>query len=250
MREDFIEIPVISRKLPFAIHMAGTSYCDKTYRISRPNSAVFCMEYILSGKGVLKTQGKTFYPQKGDTYMCLPRDTHEYYSGPDDPWVKIQFNATGPLIDHLVDMYNLRNHTVFHCNSEKFIRNIHSVLSDKSLPPKQISEHTSILFHQLIQFLSNNIEDMNTYSVEATTLKNYIDSRICTNISIEELSALINKNGSTQAVELKQGIPQNQQFCGKEEGQQKLDYGSRKARFCRGFWGRGETTKYMKMTAL
>lgn len=194
MREEFIDIPKMSSKLPFFIHFAGISYCDKSYHIYRPNSPTSCFEYILSGKGTLKTQGKTYYPQKGDTYVCYPGDTQEYYSDPDDPWVKIWFNGRGSLINSLAESYGIRNHSVFHCSGEKYIRNIHSVLQNKELSPLQMSQETSIILHQLIQFLSNNIDNARSHSDEAIVLRNYIDTHLCTNITIDELCRLIHKS--------------------------------------------------------
>lgn len=196
MHEEFINIPVMSSKLPFSIYLAGTSYCDKNYRVYRPNSPTSCFEYILSGKGTLKTQGKTFYPQKGDSYVCFPGDTHEYFSDPDDPWVKIWFNGSGPLVNTLAEVYGIRNQTIFHCSTEKYIRTIHAILRDKNLSPQQMSQKASITFHQLIQYLSNSMDNTQPHCDEAIILKNYIDNHLCTNITIDELCQLIHKSPS------------------------------------------------------
>lgn len=201
MKEDYIDIPLIDSKSPFSVYFAGFSYCDKSYRIYRPNSQVACVEYILSGKGTLITQGKIFYPKKGDTYICYPDDTHEYYSDADEPWIKIWFNAKGPLINQLAEAYGIRNRSVFSCNSEDYIKNIHSILQNKFLTPQQMSEKTAIIFHRLVQFLSSNTDSKQPYTDEAIILKNYIDNHLCSSISINKLCSLIYKS-PTQTIRI------------------------------------------------
>ena len=196
MREEFIDQPAFDDALPFSIEIAGISYCDGSYRISRNKSTVACIEYILSGCGTVKTGGKTFHPASGDTYMLVPGSNHEYYSDADDPWVKIWFNAHGRLIDELIECYNLENSTVFHCNTKPFIEKIHKTLGNKSLTPSEIADETALIFHALLQTLAKHKEQSLSVSDDAVLLKNYIDSHLYSQINIDLLANLIYKSPS------------------------------------------------------
>ncbi len=194
MREEFINQPAFDSDLPFSIELAGISYCDGTYEISRKNSNIACMEYIISGCGTIETNGQVFYPSKGDSYFLIPGRGHRYYSDPADPWVKIWFNASGKLIDSLIEHYRLENQTVFHCDSSPYIREMHRLLENKALTPGEIADKTALCFHSLLQFLAANKDEPNSASPEAMQLKNYIDANLYSNITIDELSRLIYKS--------------------------------------------------------
>lgn len=196
MIEEFVNQPSFDSDLPFSVSLAGISYCDGTYKIFRKNSDVVCIEYIISGCGTVEADGKAFYPREGDTYMLIPGTDHEYYADASDPWVKIWFNASGKLIDSLIELYRLEASTIFHCNSKPYIEEIHSILADKTLTPAEIADKTALCFHSLLQFLAANKEDANVPSAEALQLKNHIDANLYSNITIGELSRLIYKSPS------------------------------------------------------
>ena len=196
MREEFVTQPAFDDSLPFSIELAGISYCDESYYISRKNSNVVCIEYILSGCGTVKVNGKTFHPAAGDTYMLIPGSNHEYFSDEDDPWVKIWFNAQGKLIDELIEAYNLAGSTVFHCNTKPFIEKIHKALENKTHTPAEIADETALHFHALLQFLAKHKENESSVSDDAVILKNYIDSHLYSQITIENLANLIYKSPS------------------------------------------------------
>lgn len=195
MKETFVTQPIFDPHLPFSIDLAGISYCDGSYKINRKKSDVLCIEYIISGCGTIKTRGKTFYAQQGDSFLLIPGEDHLYYSDKDEPWEKIWINATGSLIDSLIDSYELRDVTVFHCNSMPYIKKIHEMLSSQNYSIKEIADKTALYFHELVQYLSmNKPENKDRISSEALSVKNYIDKNIDININIETLSRLIYKS--------------------------------------------------------
>lgn len=194
MREEFIDISAAQSDMPFKIKLAGISYCDGTYRIYRPKSPVFCIEYIMEGWGTVKTGDGVFYPHKGDTYMLMRGDSHEYYSDADEPWTKIWFNAEGSLTDELVNAYKLRGRTVFHCDTYSYFKRIHKILSDKSIHSDDMQNKCGLVFHEILQCLKRNVSGTANISHDAEILKNYIDSNITSNIGIDELSAQIYKS--------------------------------------------------------
>ena len=192
MKEIFVPCPIFDKSEAIIVHLAGISYCDKDYRIFRPNSSVACFEYVISGSGTI-VKDKLLYPQEGDTYFLLEGDNHEYFSSEDWPWTKIWVNVSGPLVDSLINAYSLYNQNVFHCNTEKYFKEIHKLLISTEYTSKEIAAKISILFHKLIQTIAANKDTNSNISADAAVIKNYIDKNIYKQITIEDLSKLIYK---------------------------------------------------------
>ena len=92
----------------------GITHADPQYHISRLEGVTFYVfEYIISGRGTLRVEDQVFYPQAGDVYIMHPDVAIEYWSDPNDPWVKIWFNIYGELPQKLIEMYNLSNCVLF-----------------------------------------------------------------------------------------------------------------------------------------
>lgn len=90
-------------------HMCGTTYPNKNYAINRPISHLGCIEYIVSGKGHVTVNGKSFSPTAGDTYFLPPGVSHYYHSDKNDPWEKIWINLSGELVETLAKLYRIHD---------------------------------------------------------------------------------------------------------------------------------------------
>jgi len=195
MYEKFINSPHFDEGLPFAIKLAGISYCDGSYCIHREKSDILVLEYVISGCGTVKAGTRVYYPKAGDTYMLLPGESHEYSSSDNDPWVKIWFNASGSVIDALVDAYSLRGITLFRCDTSQLISKIHSLLSSPTLTIDEIAARTATVYHQIIQELSATVKP-SLIKNEASMLKEYIDRNISGNVRLDELAGMISRSSA------------------------------------------------------
>ena len=134
MHEDLITFVQNEKQNPFDILLCGISYCDETYVINRKNSRLWCMEYIIDGKGFVSVDDVSFIAEKGDIYILPAERNQYYYSDAENPWTKIWFNITGELIEKIIESYNLNN--VFHIKGldlcylfEEFLENSKNALS-------------------------------------------------------------------------------------------------------------------------
>ena len=59
------------------------------------NHMTFCLHYILSGQGFLKTKKKAFCLKAGDFFYLIPHEEMEYGHDPADPWNYAWINFTG-----------------------------------------------------------------------------------------------------------------------------------------------------------
>ncbi len=193
MEEIFVPCPVFDKTEPVIVHLAGISYCDGSYKIKRTNASFACFEYVMSGVGTI-IKDTPVYPEKGDTYFLPAGESHEYFSSSDDPWTKIWINVSGPLVTSLIDAYSLHSQSVFHCNTEKYFREIHKILTIKEYSSQEIASQIAIIFHKLIQAIAHHKDNEQSLSADAVTVKNYIDKNIYRQITIDELSKLIYKS--------------------------------------------------------
>lgn len=190
--EDVVFICQNSPDMPFYCHLCGISYCDGEYLISRENADIYCIEYIISGTGTVKTKGKTFYPKKGDVYMLMKGEDHLYYSDKKDPWTKIWFNISGVLADKLIRIYNPAGETLIE-NTQVYddFAEFVEIAKDKSLAPEEIMNKCSLVFHRILIKLQR-IKP----KTEGERVRDYIDAHICDPIKNEELAAVIYRSCS------------------------------------------------------
>ena len=186
MKEEII-YPNHGLGLPFEIVITGTSYCDGSYYIKRSCSEVMTVEYIVSGSGKVKCNGKTFYPKAGDMYVLPIGSQHEYRSYSDEPWVKIWFNAKGELCEHILDMYKIGMKFFYEsCDGGGYIKKIHKICSDCSFSDTKKQNKSALCAIELFQFLA--AEKTMNEKKECEIIKEYIDAHISEGIGIADMA--------------------------------------------------------------
>ena len=180
----------------FNLEMAGISYCDGSYRISRKKSRIYVFEYIIKGKGFLKINSREFEPEAGDVYIAHYGSDHVYSSNTENPWTKIWFNVRGSLVKNLMETYGLNN--VYHiknCNIENiFCRGLEKIRED--LPAAHYN--ASLTVHEIIMNIFSVIRKRKEkmISPEALKLKNYLDANVSGTVTLENMGKLISKSPS------------------------------------------------------
>lgn len=189
MKEEFIPFAPKFGGVPFCITLAGTSFCDGSYKISRPKSSCLCMEYVVSGSGTVFCGKDKYHPEAGDIYLLPPGKDHLYFSDAKDPWQKLWFNAEGSLIGGLLLSYNPSNAVLYkNCGGKEFFEQIHEIGKDMSISASEKHSAAAVVFHRLMQFLYNQSQNKKSISAEAEMLKNYIDSHITESLSLKMLA--------------------------------------------------------------
>lgn len=183
--------------LPFYIKIAGLSYCDGTYHILRPRSPQCTVEYILDGTGTVRHGGKLYHPEKGDVYLLGCEEDHDYESDEEHPWKKIWFNASGPLVNTLIEQYGLRDRVVIDgTGTLPFFEKIVN-LCREGKTESEINTRAAVICHELFQVLNRNVRTTpRSENGDAILLKNYLDVHASEAVSAETLAALIFKSKS------------------------------------------------------
>ncbi len=190
--EDITLISASSPSMPFYCRLCGISYCDGEYLISRKKSNIYCVEYIISGTGTVKTKGKTYYPKKGDVYILMKDADHLYYSDKQDPWTKIWFNISGVLADKLMNIYNSAGETLFeNTDVYEYFAEFIETAKNRSLTAEEIMSECSLVFHKILIKLQK-IKP----KTESEIIRDYIDTHICEPLTIETLAKVIYRSRS------------------------------------------------------
>ena len=193
INETFFSGLIIPQNAPLNVHLAGITHKDPKYGIYRAEkNKCYILEYIISGKGHLYYGDRYFTPQTGDVYFLQPNVEHKYNSDPNDPWEKIWFNLSGPLISSLCEIYNLNGLVYFpECNIKNEFFKAAALLNGNNN-----YYEFCVQIHRIITSLhtwrSKNI-DLNKTD-DGSKLKKYIDTHWRSNITLEILAKQIRRS--------------------------------------------------------
>ena len=98
LNETVFQLPQASFSNPLHLYAAGITHPDRHYRIRRECSDITVLEYIVSGTGHLCVEDRSYTVHAGDVYLLHPFTSHDYHADWKDPWEKIWFNLSGPLL--------------------------------------------------------------------------------------------------------------------------------------------------------
>ncbi len=196
----FSKNPTLSPNGLYVI-LAGETFPCADYRIFRTERSgifwggVYVIEYIISGRGFIESDGAVYEVSAGDTVFMNARKKIEYYSDPKCPYDKIWINFTGPFVRGIVEGIGLdRSVYITKFNAENSMLSIHKYLS------KVNNDNMAYTFDKIAVELCgiflkiNNIEKskeklLDTLKLStAEKIKNYIDSIVIPNVNLDDLS--------------------------------------------------------------
>ena len=190
MREDIRFFTFTGSDAPFSVDMAGISYCDGTYMISRECSEIYVFEYILKGKGTVVVDSVEYTAREGDVYILRKGTSHRYFSDAEDPWIKVFFNVRGDLVGSLLSAYGI-NEVVLEGRKLKDMFMAVYDFTHSDLGLNDITERCTMMLHRILYNIYADKQKKPMNSDEALRLKLYIDSHMSENITVEALSAMI-----------------------------------------------------------
>lgn len=207
MREEFAYFwPYENMKLlkqeeirPFNVQLVGRSFCDGSYSIFRPNSPIWIIEYIHSGKGYLDEDGRKFTAEKGDIYILHKNTTHTYSSDSLDPWIKTFICVYGDVADGLFKNYGLDTvNLIKGFNSDKLFNDLYDEI--KSAGTKTEIEDCCLMHcGKIMQKISRFIPRSKINLSIAYKLKNYIDNIADFSAENSSFRAIVEKMNYTES---------------------------------------------------
>ncbi len=182
-----------NKDLPLQIENIGVTTPNQNFGLSRNNSELFIIEYIISGKEHLKVENKDFLLTAGDTCIIEPNTNHSYHSDPKDPVEKKWINFTSPLFHSVYKELGLSGKYLFKdFNSSTYFEEL-LILAEKSKYSEDICFDAAVILFKLIFEIKKSIfeEQKALPSNTAKKVKNYIDSCVFKTLSLDELSKTI-----------------------------------------------------------
>ena len=176
----------------FAI--CGITFPDKSYRISRPNSHISCIEYIEQGGGVVNIGNKHFYASEGDSYFLEEGNDQLYYSDKSRPWKKYFINFSGRLAESLSDGYGISGISHFQG------LNIKNELMRAIELGKRNSEDSTgeliIILNEIMYKMREHSSGKGGVRTIEEEMKDFLDTKVTSKFKIEELCRYISRSES------------------------------------------------------
>jgi AraC-like DNA-binding protein len=184
---------VFPRPERFRIQMAGITYPDRSYHIVRENSDIYCMEFVIEGKGDVTCGEKHVVPVGGDTYILPPHAAHDYRSSITDPYKKIWVNMSGLLCDALYREYHLGESILFkQVPLYPLFERLLELCEHSSDPQAQdIERKASLIIHDIFAQLAQRHLDEHLSSSQnryAGIIKDMLDRKVEDNINLGVVS--------------------------------------------------------------
>ncbi len=194
--EAFFPFPFPQKESPLQLYSAGITYKSASYRIMRdkPDAGLYVLECVIRGKGHLYYGDQYYTVTEGDVYFLQPHVPHHYHSDPDDPWEKLWFNLTGPLMDALCDAYRLRGCVYYpQCYMEKEFRKGMDILRDlKEETQDAFTLHIHHILHMLHEW--KKVHPEQERSPEGLLLRDYLVRHWHEEVSLGVLAEQIRKS--------------------------------------------------------
>lgn len=177
----------IDNQMPFYVELAGITYPDSTYHITRTNSQVSVIEYIIDGAGYVVLDNQPQKVQKDMVYFLQKGENHNYYSDPKVPFTKIFLNVKGSLCEHLALVYGVSKQHFFSGEGLKpsFLKILDIIKSGKQ--EGEMQAELQGVFVEILSKLCTSVAETQK-SQEAITLKNYLDANLGRQVLAKELA--------------------------------------------------------------
>ncbi len=193
MREEIITFPPPPPSSPIQVSIAGTSWCDGSYRIARKNHNIYVFEYVISGEGYYRLEDEMMHPAAGDVYIVPPYSDHEYGSSARNPWTKLWFNVHGELVANLLKSYRLTGIPLFkNCPvQETFEKGLACLRKHRGDP----WDHLPLVMLEVIMAIHKQSQIADPTSPDGRTIRAMLEAHINKpTLSLAELSAAIKKS--------------------------------------------------------
>lgn len=154
----------------------------------RLQSPVSCVQYVVSGSGVIVTDTDVYPVQTGDTFLLPEGDTQIYYSNVDNRFERIWLNFKGTLATDLLQTYGIANVRVFRQTDTKDLLLDLQNCCKNNTDPQAYKDETAVLFLKLVQFLAKHKQEEPTKDEQTDEIRIYIDRHVDEKLSLEDIA--------------------------------------------------------------
>lgn len=186
--------------------LSGITYPDSKYKMFRRNAPCYSFEYVYEGEGELQENNEIHKVSAGDFFILHPNCYHHYHANPKNPWKKIFLMIDGDttLPSVMLKQYNIYDITYFPqlCNPLE-LETIFELLKSNNA---NISQKFETLLCSLIIELAHLSKTTFSEISAINVAKNFIDKKINTKLTLEEIAAYTNVSVSFLCREFKKAF--------------------------------------------
>lgn len=195
MYEDVKIMPFKSGHIPVAVPSIGKTFADASYRIEKANEDNYAFEFIIRGKGHIRTPNGLKTLSAGDLFISRPSVPRLYYADKKDPFVKIWFIVIGKLAESILESHALFE-TVYHApDCLPIFETLFSVAKSGESYENicRLTATTIMKIADTVHFTNPASSNAPTYLSEAKT---YMDMHYTERLTMEEVSELVHVSPS------------------------------------------------------
>ena len=174
---------------PLIISEYGRTYTGTPCYQLRMESPVSCVQYVVSGSGVIICDDNIYTVAAGDTFMLPEGSNQIYYSNTDNNFERVWLNFKGELSRELMRIYSLDGRYVFKNTDTSVLLNETVDLLNGAKDIQVYKNICAIQLLKIIQLLHENIDnDAKVSSESIEQIRLYIDCHITENLSLSDIS--------------------------------------------------------------
>mgnify|MGYP005867453679 CR=1 FL=1 len=177
-----------SEIVPIFVQAIGITNPTADYSIFRPRGDIHVLEYVVSGKGYICADQKTYTVTSGDVYFLKNNTAHQYFADKSDPFKKIWINFTGEVFDILAEKLKIDSVYIAHlpeCKQE--FEKLYSISEFSENNEDICYEASRIVFNIFLQFflLENSKQKKNSF---AEQIRNELDAAVYSSSNITDIA--------------------------------------------------------------
>jgi AraC-like DNA-binding protein len=180
---------------PMYVSIVGYGRGDSYYYARERGADSLAFEYVVEGNMEATIDSLSYHLGPGDVYLLQPLASFEVRDC-GNKWHKLWFVVEGQLMESLLSAYGLSNvHHVAQCPTRPtFERMLESAASSDGDKDTIQDRLVSVFYEALLQISAIVTKRGVAIPDEVLRVKNYLDSRIESQVSLLELCELVNKS--------------------------------------------------------
>lgn len=180
-----------AKKAFYYVQETGYIKIISAHKTSRKELSSYLFVYVVSGKGTLEYEEKTYQVSAGQCFYIDCMKIHRYFSSSEDPWEIYWVHFNGSSAKDYYELFEKKDCTVFYPADRV---KVEAYLSNLTEINKEESYHTEVKSSQIIlslvtQALLVGRQCKRLYSKIAQSARQYIDNNYTDKISLDLLES-------------------------------------------------------------
>ncbi len=186
----------------FEVNMCGYTAPNPEYAVYRFRSAIYTIEYVISGVGYIDSDSSTTTVREGDAYLLRSGFTGHYYPDAEKPFSKIWMNIRGSLVDRLFDIYGVISPvTVIRSADRRIFEDLRGICelfaSGDVSELSEIFRKSSVNTTNILSIIKDSTAKSRELRSDAQRIYDYLELHICDDVTLGMLAEAMHMHEAT-----------------------------------------------------